>query len=710
VLRERFGFNPFRPGQRELVETALAGRDALGILPTGGGKSLTYQLPATLLDGLTVVVSPLIALMKDQVDAFNRRGLGLAVAIHSNLTPGDARAALDQARSGTARLLYLAPERLELPEWRGRLREAAPRLLVIDEAHCVSQWGYDFRPAYLALREVAEQLRPCAVLALTATATAAVRQDVVRQLGLRDPFVFVAPFDRPNLGLEVIPCEPREKIARLTEILRSGAGGGSHIVYVGRRRDAEEIAEDLDAMGLRAVAYHAGLAPEERHHAQEAWLSGRRPIVVATLAFGMGIDKPDVRTVVHWQHPSSLEAYYQEAGRAGRDGHPARCVILFSERDVDLQVYFLAQRYPTRDDVKRLLSEIPEGRVRSEDLGSAGAWLTDEQRNVAVLALIDEAVLVRGADGGLRRVDKAAARRRLSLAGMKARRDADHARLRAIVAYCRDRRCQRRHLLAYFGEALADDFRCGNCSACGRRRPPRFVEAAGRGAIECLTSSRPAGDPACRALEVGRDVSTRLALDGPLTARRLGQFLRGRRTSRMPAAWRDLPGFGLCSGLGRDEAERLAEDVLGRLGPTPVPAPVPHPAPPPEAATAFWSGASHAFTRDELVGRPVPRPVGLGILKLVAAADGVLAPSGVANVLRGSRGCDAVREHPPLTQSPLFGSVKDRSYEDLVADALAMYAKGFLAVVAGSKRFALAESGRRILGGERATAHPSSPR
>jgi len=195
VLRERFGFSGFRAGQRELVETVLGGRDALGILPTGGGKSLTYQLPATLLDGVTVVVSPLIALMKDQVDAFNRRALGRAVAIHSNLAPGVARAALEQARSGAARLLYLAPERLEIAEWRRRLGEAAPRLLVIDEAHCVSQWGYDFRPAYLALRDVAERVRPCAVLALTATATPAVREDIARQLGLRDPFLFVAPFD-----------------------------------------------------------------------------------------------------------------------------------------------------------------------------------------------------------------------------------------------------------------------------------------------------------------------------------------------------------------------------------------------------------------------------------------------------------------------------------------------------------------------------------
>ncbi len=620
VLRERFGFSGFRAGQRELVETVLGGRDALGILPTGGGKSLTYQLPATLLDGVTVVVSPLIALMKDQVDAFNRRNLGRAVAIHSNLAPGIAHAALQEARSGVARLLYLAPERLEIAEWRRRLGEAAPRLLVIDEAHCVSQWGYDFRPAYLALRDVAEQVRPCAVLALTATATPAVREDIARQLGLRNPFVFVAPFDRPNLRLDVIPCESGEKVTRLIEILRADAASGSQIVYVGRRRDAEEVAEQLDAVGLPAVAYHAGLTPDHRQHAQEAWLSGRRPIVVATVAFGMGIDKPDVRTVVHWQHPSSLEAYYQEAGRAGRDGAPARCVILFSDQDVGLHHYFLDRRYPSRDDVRRLLRAIPEGRVSPDALELFGEWLTAEQRNVAVLALLDEGALARDADGGLRRVAKASGRRRLSLAAMNARRDGDYARLDAIVAYCRERRCQRRRLLEYFGEARPDDYGCGNCSACGRRRPPVV-----------------ANDPAGGAFE---------------------------------ATGRVFPG-----------------------GPLPRPEPR-------AAITAFWSGASRVLTREQLVSREVPRPVGLAILKLVTAADGLLAPSGVANVLRGSRGCDAVREHPHLAESALFGAVTERSYADLVTDTLAMHAKGFLSPAANPRRLATSESGRQALASE----------
>jgi ATP-dependent DNA helicase RecQ len=689
ALREQFRFAGFRPGQRELVEAALAGRDALGILPTGGGKSLTYQLPATLLDGLTVVVSPLIALMKDQVDAFNRRRLGRAVAIHSNLAPGLARAALDEARSGAAKLLYLAPERLVIADWRLHLREAAPRLLVIDEAHCVSQWGYDFRPAYLALREVVELVRPSAVLALTATATPPVRDDVIRQLGLRDPFVFVAPFDRPNLSLEVVPCEAGDKFGRLIEILGEAGAGGSQIVYVGRRRDAEEVARDLEASGLGAVAYHAGMTPVERQRAQEDWLSGRRSIVVATVAFGMGIDKPDVRTVVHWQHPSSLEAYYQE--RAGRDRAPARCVILFSERDVDLHDYFIAQRYPSREEVEGLLSRIPRDGVRAEGVGSLDDGLTPEQRHVALLALIDEGVLARDEDGGFRRVERGEPGRRLALSGMVARRRADEARLEAIVAYCRSRRCQRRRLLGYFGERLPDDYHCGNCSACcpRRRAPARH-------------------DPTQRTLDVARAALPRLAEHGPVTARRLGQFLRG-RARRVPVAWATVPGFGLLRRFRRDEAERLAKDALHALEAEPAapsdaavrvtatPADPPRPVVSSEEPTGDRTAGARRFSREELVARQVPRPVGLAILRLVAAADGALAASGIANVLRGARGSDAVLAHPELADSPLFGSVEDREYAELFADTLAMHAKGLLASAAGSKRFVLGESGRRVL-------------
>jgi RecQ family ATP-dependent DNA helicase len=330
-LQERFGFEAFRPGQLEVLQALLAGSDTLAVLPTGAGKSLCYQLASHLLPGLTLVVSPLIALMKDQVDKLARRGEQGAAFLNSSLGAEARRACLEALGAGRLRLLYVSPEALRGAELLASLRSVRVSAMVVDEAHCISQWGHDFRPDYLALRDAHEQLGAPPLLAATATATARTRQDIVRALGMRDPVQVVLPFDRPNLHLEVRVCHGLpHKRAALRELL--AAEPGAAIVYVGRRRRAELLAAELPP-GRRAAAYHAGLASQTRAEVQEAFMDGGLDVIVATSAFGMGVDKPDVRLVVHETMPSSLEAYYQEAGRAGRDGLPARAVLLFDPAD-----------------------------------------------------------------------------------------------------------------------------------------------------------------------------------------------------------------------------------------------------------------------------------------------------------------------------------------------------------------------------------------
>jgi ATP-dependent DNA helicase RecQ len=348
-LLRYFGFAEFRPGQRGLVEAALAGRDALGVMPTGGGKSLCFQLPAALCEGTAVVVSPLIALMKDQVDALRARGIA-ADAYNSSLGADERRRAVGALREGRTRLLYIAPERMQAEGFMGMLSQVPVSLLAIDEAHCISHWGHDFRPDYARLGELRRLLRGpegrgVPVLALTATATRRVQDDIVSKLALgADCARVITGFRRPNLAFEVRPCASRaEKFRALRRLLaESLAGGGSAVIYCATRRNVELVAGELKRDG--ADYYHAGLDDEARARAQEGFITGRTRVLVATNAFGMGIDKPDVRLVAHFDIPGSVEAYYQEAGRAGRDGRAARCALLFNHADVATQEFFIRGR------------------------------------------------------------------------------------------------------------------------------------------------------------------------------------------------------------------------------------------------------------------------------------------------------------------------------------------------------------------------------
>ncbi|MGE0644541.1 MAG: RecQ family ATP-dependent DNA helicase [Nitrospira sp.] len=341
-LKDRFGFVTFRPGQEEVIRAVLAGRDVMALMPTGQGKSLCYQLPAILLPGLTVVISPLIALMQDQVTAMRQRKIA-AAAFHSGLTAVEKSGVMQDLRRKRVQLLYLAPERMQHEGFLQFLRSLWVSLLVVDEAHCISQWGHDFRPDYLKIGRLRQELTNPPCLALTATATTRVQRDICQRLSLRDLFQLVTGFRRANLAFSVQLCESRrEKLTALERLARE-TGNGTILVYCATRRTVEEVAAWLGGCQPSVGYYHAGLSDDERRVVHDKFRRGALRILVATNAFGMGIDKADVRLVAHFDVPGSLEAYYQEAGRAGRDGRRAACVLLFHERDVATQEYFIGQ-------------------------------------------------------------------------------------------------------------------------------------------------------------------------------------------------------------------------------------------------------------------------------------------------------------------------------------------------------------------------------
>ena len=352
ALKRTFGYDDFRKGQVDVVASVLSGRDTLGVLPTGGGKSLCYQVPALVFPGLTVVISPLISLMKDQVDRLQRLGVS-ATYLNSTIDPDDATARLRQAEQGTLKLIYVAPERFEAPDLGAVLARCNVSLLAVDEAHCISEWGHEFRPSFRRIAAVAQRLRIPQTMALTATATPLVREDISRQLELRAPSVIVAGFDRTNLQYAVEQCrDDAAKDVAIVRVLRTNASPA--IVYAPTRAAVERVARVITRGGLRALPYHGGLEAEHRQETQDAFMSGAVDWMVATNAFGMGIDKPNVRLVAHYAMPATLEAYYQEAGRAGRDGAPGRCVLLHAPDDRLTHEWFIGGTFPPRGTIEHV--------------------------------------------------------------------------------------------------------------------------------------------------------------------------------------------------------------------------------------------------------------------------------------------------------------------------------------------------------------------
>ncbi len=489
-LRKHFGHAAFREGQAETVKTVLNGRDVVLVMPTGSGKSLCYQLTALLVPGVTVVISPLIALMKDQVDALDRKGIP-ATFLNSSVDGSEMAYRLDGLRQGRYKLVYVAPERFRNRRFADALATVKVSVLTIDEAHCISQWGHDFRPDYLNLKHVLERLGPVRVMAVTATATPDVRDDIIAQLALNappreGPVVSVTGFARPNLYLAVTRCPThRHKFERLVRIVEAYRRG---IVYCSTRKMVERVAALLQGDGFKPIIYHGAMADGDRTVAQEKFMSEAAPVVVATNAFGMGVDRGDLRFVAHWDVPGSLEAYYQEVGRAGRDGSSAWCELLFNYADVATQRFFLDGANPTFADILAVWQAVRQACERQEVTCPVEAWaklakVKNDMEVRTILGLIERAGLIErevmsggrayttrllpNPDPGLTELKKLSA-------GLGEKRERDERKLETLLRFVDQRGCRQAFMLNYFGE-VSHGHACGNCDRCRGKTPAKLL-------------------------------------------------------------------------------------------------------------------------------------------------------------------------------------------------------------------------------------------
>jgi RecQ family ATP-dependent DNA helicase len=470
LLARTFGFSAFRANQEEVCRAAIAGRDVLLVMPTGAGKSLCYQLPAVARGGTALVVSPLIALMEDQAAKLAARGLQVA-RIHSGLDRQVARQACVDYLNGSLQFLFIAPERLRVPGFAEMLGKRKPSLIAIDEAHCISQWGHDFRPDYRMLGQHLHLLRPAPVLALTATATPVVQNDILAQLALNNARRFIHGFRRDNLAIEVVEVPKPMRTERALDLLRDPERRPA-IVYAPTRKEAEETAATI-AAHFPAAAYHAGLTAEQRERAQRQFLEGRLEVVVATIAFGMGIDKADVRTVIHTALPASLEAYYQEIGRAGRDGAPSRTILMHSYADRRTHEFFLERDYPAVDELERIHRRLSTEPIAREQLQSAVRMDAEIFDKALEKLYIHGAVNVTYDDLVSLGPDASAWRRTY-------RSQADHRRLQLdlVARYAEGHACRMASLVAHFGDTADSRRLCGHCDFCS---PERAIAQSFRG-------------------------------------------------------------------------------------------------------------------------------------------------------------------------------------------------------------------------------------